>query len=69
MVNQYLVHILSPITAGPRGAVGSASDSRARVPGFDIRFGHIHLFLLALIQEGNLLVTGKSMCMKYWLTA
>ena len=27
--------------AGPRGAVGSASDSRARGSGFDIRSGHI----------------------------
>ena len=27
------------------------------------------LFLLPLIQEGQLSVTGKSMCTKYWLTA
>ena len=26
-------------------------------------------FLLPLIQEGQLSVTGESMCMKYWLTA
>ena len=25
-------------------------------------------FLLPLIQEGHLSVTGESMCMKYWLT-
>ena len=44
MVNQYLVHILSPITARPHGAVGSTSDSKARVPGLDIRFGS-HIFV------------------------
>ena len=55
--------------AGPRSAVGSASDSRARGPGFDIRSGHILSFLLPLIQDGQLSVTGKSMCTKYWLTA
>ena len=27
------------------------------------------IFLLLLIQEGLLSVTGESMCMKYWLTA
>ena len=37
-------YILAQI-AGPRGAVGNASDSRARGPGFDIRSGHILLFL------------------------
>ena len=30
---------------------------------------HILSFLLPLIQEGQLSVTGKSMCTKYWLTA
>ena len=44
------------------------SDSRARGPGFDTRSSHILSFLLPLIQEGQLSVTGKSMCMKYWLT-
>ena len=28
-----------------------------------------HSFLLPLIQEGQLSVTGESMCSKYWLTA
>ena len=28
---------------------------------------HILSFLLPLIQEGQLSVTGKNMCMKYWL--
>ena len=54
--------------AGPRGAVGSASDSRAKGPGFDTLSGHILSFLLPLIQEGQLSVTGESMCTKYWLT-
>ena len=36
---------------------------------FDTRFGNILSFLLPLIQEGQLSVTGESMCTKYWLTA
>ena len=40
-----------------------------RGPEFDNRSGHILLFLLPLIQEGQLSVTGESMCTKYWLTA
>ena len=38
-------------------------------PGFDTRSGHVLSFLLLLIQEGQLSVTGESMCTKYWLTA
>ena len=41
-------------SARPRGAVGSASDLRARGPGFDTRSGHILSFALLLIQEGQL---------------
>ena len=55
--------------AGPRSAVGRAPDSLVRGPGFDTRSGHILSFLLPLIQEGQLSVTGESMCTKYWLTA
>ena len=33
------------------------------------RSGNILLFLLPLFQEGQLSVTGESMCTKYWLTA
>ena len=40
--------------AGPRSAVGSTSDPKARGPGFDTRSGHILPFLLPLIQEGQL---------------
>ena len=54
---------------GPHSAVGSASDSRARGPGFDTRSGHILSFLLPLIEEGQLSIIGESMCTKYWLTA
>ena len=61
---EYLTEI-----AGRRSAVGSASDSRARGPGFDTRSGHILSFFLPLIQEGQLSVTGESMCTKYWLIA
>ena len=31
--------------------------------------GNILSFLLPLFQEGQLSVTGESMCTKYWLTA
>ena len=55
--------------AGPRSAVGSASDARAGGPAFETRSGNIISFLLPLIQERQLSVTGESMCMKYWLTA
>ena len=52
--------------AGPCSAVGSASDSRARGSGFDTLSVHILSFLLPPIQEGQLLVTGGSMCTKDW---
>ena len=59
----------SPESAGPRSAVGRAPDSEVRGPGFDTLSGRILSFLLLLIQEGQLSVTGESMCTKYWLTA
>ena len=52
-----------------RSAVGRAPYSQVRGPGFDTRSGHILSFFLPLIQEGQLSVTGESMCTKYWLTA
>ena len=58
-----------PKPAEPRTAIGRASDSQVRGPGFDTRSGNIVSFLLPLFQEGQLSVTGKSMCTKYWLTA
>ena len=51
--------------AGPSSAVDSASDPRARYPGFDTRSCYMLLFLLPLIQEEQLSVTGESMCTKY----
>ena len=42
--------------AGPRSAVGSASDLSVRGSGFDTRSGHRHSCLLPLIQEGLLSV-------------
>ena len=57
------------IPAGPRSAIGRAPDSQVRGPGFDTRSGNILSFLLPLFQEGQLSVTGESMCTKYWLTA
>ena len=56
---------LSVNKARLHSAVSSSSDSRARVPSFHTRSGHILSFLLLLIQEGKLSVTGESMCMKY----
>ena len=38
-------------------------------PGFDTRSGNILSFLLSLFQEGQLSITGESVCTKYWLTA
>ena len=61
--------IVTMIGAGLRSTVGSASDSRARDPGFDARSDHRLSILLVLIQEEQLSVTGESMCTKYWLTA
>ena len=60
---------ISNACAGPRSAVGRAPDSLVRGPGLDTRSGHILSFHLSLIQEGQLSVTGESMCTKYWLTA
>ena len=57
------------LPAGPRSAIGRAPDSYVRGPGFDTRSGNILSFLLPLFQEGQLSVTGESMCTKYWLTA
>ena len=54
--------------AGPRTkSVGHLT--RKLGPGFDTRSGHILSFLLPLNQEGQLSVTGESMCTKYWSTA
>ena len=69
--NMVLFHLYLPIRcAGPRtcSAVGSASDSRAKGPGFDTRLGHLLSFLLPLFQERQLSVTGEGLCTKYWLT-
>ena len=49
------------LPTGLHSAVSSMSDSRARDPGFDTWSGHILLFLLLLIQEEQLSVTGESM--------
>ena len=57
------------LPAGSRSAIGRAPDSKVRGPGFNTRSGNILSFLLPLFQEGQLSVTGESMCTKYWLTA
>ena len=45
--------------AGLRSAVGRAPDLLVRGPRFDTRSGLILLFLLPLIQDGQLSVTGE----------
>ena len=64
-----IVYVLIPscnfiMGAGPRSVVGSASGSRARGPGLDTRSGHLLLFLLPLIQEGQLSVTSEVLVSK-----
>ena len=59
----------APTTAGPRSAIGRAPDSYVRGPGSNTLSGNILSFLFPLFQEGQLSVTGGSMCTKYWLTA
>ena len=61
---------LGPVVqAGQRSAIGRAPDSLVWGPRFDTRSGNILSFLFPLFQEGQLSVTGESMCTKYWLTA
>ena len=68
--NSTTVHVNDSVSvAGPRSAISRAIDSKIRGPGFDTRSGNIPSFLLPLFQEGQLSVTGESMCTKYWLTA
>ena len=51
--------ILLDQQAGPFSTVDSRSDSRTRGPRFNTRSGHILSFLLPLIQEEQLSVTGE----------
>ena len=63
--------ILHKEIAGPRSTIGRTGVLGLVSQGswFDTRSGNILLFLLPLFQEGQLSVTGESMCTKYWLTA
>ena len=63
-----VLHGIELFEAGPRSAIGRAPDSYIRGPRFDSRSGNILSFLLPLFQEGQLSVTGESMCTKDWLT-
>ena len=47
------------IYTGPRGAVGSASDRRAEVPGSIPGPATYFRFLISLIQEGQLSVAWR----------
>ena len=51
------------------GCVAQSIGHLTHKSGFDTRSGNILSFLLPLFQEGQLSVTGESMCTKYWLTA
>ena len=48
---------------------GRKNNNATTTTKIDTRSGHILSFLLPLIQEGQLSVTGKSMCTKYCLTS
>ena len=68
----YFVYKLVPIQK--LGRVAQSVGHLTRKSGvlfirFDTRPGNILSFLLPLFQEGQLSVTGESMCTKYWLTA
>ena len=61
--------ILSCVHGRAGSAIGRAPDSglgtpEVRGPGFDTQTGNILSFLLPLFQEGQLSVTGESMCTK-----
>ena len=47
------------------GHLTRTSEVLGLIPGL----GHIHSFLFSLIKEGQVSVTGGSMCTKYWLAA
>ena len=55
--------------SGPFCPWSVLSEYQVMGPGFDTRSSNILSFLLPLFQEGQLSVTGESMCTKYWLTA
>ena len=69
VVKKYMTfrqHLIDALTtssvqwvAGQRRAVGSASGSRTRGPGFETRSVNVLSFLLPLIEEGQLSVTGE----------
>ena len=73
LFNKYPKNVNTEKLAGPRSAIGRAPDSYVKGPGFDTRSGNILSFLLPLFMkafnEGQLSVTGESMCTKYWLTS
>ena len=54
--------------AGPRSAIGRAPYSKSEVLGSIPGLVNVLSFLLPLIQEGQLSVTGESMCTSYWWT-
>ena len=66
--NAYLLEFLCRI-AQLIARLTHRMDSRARNPFFDNRSGHILSFLLPLIQEVQLSVTGDSMFTKHWVQA
>ena len=69
-VHEVLVNRLGGLSM-PRKSVVRLTDRPDMTidVGFDTRSGNILSFLLPLFQEGQLSVTGESMCTKYWLTA
>ena len=65
-LNTHVISIPPGSVAQSVGHLNRKSEILGSIPG---RSGPILRFLLPLIQEGHLSVTGESMCTKYWLTA
>ena len=69
-INQTVIHAVRLFHLMPDHVAQSVGHPTCKSgPEFDARSGSILSFLLPLFQEGQLSVTGESMCMKYWLTA
>ena len=70
---QFVIHACPGCTCNLKpGRVAQSVGHLTRksgVLGFYTRSGNILSFLLPLFQEGQLSVTGESMCTKNWLTA
>ena len=75
MQDAYSVHPIYCIYQGIQLELGRVAQSvghltrKSGVLGSIPGLANVLSFLLPLFQEGQLSVTGESMCTKYWLTA